>query len=60
MPSVVNRSASIVFLVTGESKAKVLKEVFKDFSSKVYPAQLIQPLNGELHWFLDEEAAKYV
>lgn len=60
MPSVVNRSAAITFLVTGEKKAKALQEIIADPTSKIYPAQLIQPLNGELHWFIDEEAAKYL
>ena len=60
MPSVINRSASIVFLVTGEKKAKVLKEILHDSEAHKYPAQLIQPLNGELHWFVDDEAAKYL
>jgi 6-phosphogluconolactonase len=60
MPSVVNQSASVAFLITGEAKAKVLQEIIENSSSKKYPAQLIQPENGELHWFVDEGAAKYL
>jgi 6-phosphogluconolactonase len=60
MPSVINKSAAVVFLVTGEKKAKILQEVITNPSSKKYPAQLIQPSNGELHWFIDTEAAKYL
>ncbi|MEO6454826.1 MAG: 6-phosphogluconolactonase [Ginsengibacter sp.] len=56
MPSIVNKAASVIFLVTGREKAEVLKNVLED-SSNQYPAQLIKPLNGNLHWFLDEEAA---
>ncbi len=59
MPSVVNRSSAVVFLVTGEKKALVLKEVLEGKEQK-YPAQLIQPSNKELHWFIDKEAAKYL
>ena len=55
MPDVVNRSAAVVFLVTGENKAAVLKQVLAAGSLK-YPAQLIQPLNGELHFFMDDAA----
>ncbi len=58
MPSVVNKSAGVVFLVTGENKAKVLQEVIENPGSQKYPAQLIQPSNSELHWFLDEEAGQ--
>jgi 6-phosphogluconolactonase len=60
MPSIVNRSSAIVFLITGENKAKVLQEVIENTATKEYPSQLIQPANGELHWFLDEEAAKFI
>ena len=56
MPSIVNKACSIIFLVTGIEKAKVLKAVLHG-SPGQYPAQLIQPVNGQLHWFLDEEAA---
>ena len=58
LPSVVNRSAAIAFLVTGENKATVLKEVLQGSASNKYPAQLIQPANGELFWFIDEAAGK--
>jgi 6-phosphogluconolactonase len=27
---------------------------------ELYPAQLIQPLDGTANWFMDKEAAKYV
>jgi 6-phosphogluconolactonase len=57
MPSVVNRSSAIAFLITGESKAKILQEVL-EHQQHNYPAQLIQPANGELYWFVDQAAAK--
>jgi 6-phosphogluconolactonase len=60
MPAVVNKSSAIVFLVTGESKAKILEEVLQNITPHNYPAQLIQPANDELHWFVDEAAAKYL
>lgn len=55
---VVNLSSAIAFLVTGKNKAPTLKQVLKgNFQPEKFPSQLIKPLNGELHWFLDEEAA---
>ena len=60
MPSVVNKSSAIVFFVTGVAKAKVLKEVIEEPVNHNYPSQLIQPSNGELHWFLDSSAAKFL
>ena len=59
MPLLINRAAKIAFLVEGEKKAAVLKEVLEGKNNPTkYPAQIIKPLNGDLHWFLDEGAAK--
>ncbi|MBA3675358.1 MAG: 6-phosphogluconolactonase, partial [Chitinophagaceae bacterium] len=59
MPSIVNRSSAVAFLVTGEKKAKVLQHVLEGADNN-YPVQLIQPLNNELHWFIDENIAQYL
>ena len=60
MPAVVNRSSAVAFLVTGENKANVLQQIIEEPEQHNYPARLIQPYNNELHWFLDEGAAKYL
>jgi 6-phosphogluconolactonase len=57
MPAVVNRAAAIAFLVTGKNKAQVVKEVMEAQQQYLYPVQLIQPVNNEVHWFIDEDAA---
>ena len=55
---VINHGKKITFLVTGESKARIVNEIFqKHFASKAYPASYIMPLNGTLTWLLDENAA---
>ena len=55
---VVNKSGAIFFLVSSSSKAKVLQEVLKGkFDPDTYPSQIINPANGQLHWFVDEDAA---
>jgi 6-phosphogluconolactonase len=57
VPHVVNRSACIAFLVTGPAKAPILNKILHNTAAPhSYPAQLIQPSNGELHWFIDEAA----
>lgn len=53
---VVNRAVGVAFLVTGEGKAGVVNAVLHGAPGQ-FPAQRIQPLNGNLHWFLDEAAA---
>lgn len=48
---------NIVFLVSGPSKAAILADVFKK-PEKKYPAQAVHPINGNLEWFIDKDAAK--
>jgi len=56
---IVNRAKRIAFLVCGTSKAIALKEVIEGaFRPEEYPAQIIQPKEGELFWFVDEAAAE--
>lgn len=57
----INQAKNVAFIIFGENKAKALEKVFgeeKDFAS--YPSQLINPVNGELQWFVDEAAASLV
>jgi len=54
----INQAAVVAFLVAGAAKARVLHEVLEGPQNPHrLPAQLIRPLNGELLWFLDGEAA---
>ena len=51
-----NNGASVVFLVSGAEKAQIVKEVLE--GPEKYPAQAVKPINGELIWMLDQDAAK--
>ncbi len=56
---ITNKAAAVCFLVAGKSKAPALKEVLQgEYQPDVYPSQCIKPLNGNLHWFIDEDAAE--
>lgn len=50
-----NSGASVVFLVSGADKAEIVKAVLE--GPKQYPAQFVQPANGQLLWMLDRLAA---
>jgi 6-phosphogluconolactonase len=50
-----NNGASVLFLVSGAEKAEIVKEVLE--GPQKYPAQFVQPTNGELIWMLDRDAA---
>jgi 6-phosphogluconolactonase len=54
--STINNSEEVIFLVTGRSKADILKKILED-QNKIYPAAFIKPINGELKYFIDEEAS---
>jgi 6-phosphogluconolactonase len=55
---VLNNGAEVMFLVGGEEKAQVVREIFKSESKNVYPCQRVRPVNGRLLWLLDNAAAK--
>ena len=54
---VINHAAEVLFLVAGEEKAEVLKDVFEGEPGK-YPCQNVQPVNGRLLWIVDKVVAK--
>ncbi|KAA9041927.1 6-phosphogluconolactonase [Ginsengibacter hankyongi] len=59
MPLIVNRASHIAFMIDGKKKSGVLKKVIEGpYNPLFLPAQIIQPKSGQLHWFLDEDAAK--
>jgi 6-phosphogluconolactonase len=51
----INRASQIIFLASGKQKAKALARVM-DRSADV-PARLVRPINGQLLWLVDQEAA---
>ncbi len=56
---VINRAATVCFLVTGTAKANRLSEILsKGEMGKLLPAGGIHPVNGELIWFADRNAAQ--
>jgi 6-phosphogluconolactonase len=52
----INNSRTILFLVSGASKTKILQEVLEGAPNR-FPAQRIQPTSGKLFWFVDDTAA---
>ena len=57
----INQAKQIAFLVYGTGKAAAVKQVIQGIrNSEQFPAQLIKPVRGELHWFLDAAAASLI
>ncbi|MEO7992651.1 MAG: 6-phosphogluconolactonase [Chryseolinea sp.] len=56
--SMINLARHIAFLVYGRGKAEAVHHVLEDESNiEEYPAQLINPMQGIVKWFVDEAAA---
>ena len=54
----INQARQVAFLVFGADKAEAVQQIQQaKRDADQYPAQLIRPKQGELHWFLDEAAA---
>ena len=54
----INQAHVVAFLVYGSDKSAAVQSVINGTRNvEEYPAQLIAPTEGELHWFLDEAAA---
>lgn len=54
-----NSAALVIYLVSGASKAAILRDVLDGPRRPLrYPAQLIQPANGNTLWLVDEAAAR--
>ncbi|OOP55152.1 MAG: 6-phosphogluconolactonase [Candidatus Brocadia carolinensis] len=54
----INQTREAMFLISGASKAPVLREVLEgDYQPQRLPAQIIQPVNGRLLFIVDREAA---
>jgi 6-phosphogluconolactonase len=61
MPTVFNQARKVVFLVAGNAKTSILKEVLESPQDpKRWPAQLIHPAHGELIWLADRAAALHL
>ncbi|EOR93624.1 6-phosphogluconolactonase, eukaryotic type [Arcticibacter svalbardensis MN12-7] len=55
----INLARTIIIMLYGLNKANALYEVLEgERNTEKYPAQLIQPIDGEVHWLVDEAAAK--
>lgn len=58
---VLNNSNRVFFLVTGKNKALRVSEIMNnDEAAKLLPAFYIQPENGELIWYIDQDAASLI
>lgn len=60
-PVALNAARHTAFLVTGSKKAEMLNNVINgSYQPELWPVQLINPQHGDLIWFIDKAAARYL
>ncbi len=52
-----NASAKIIFLISGESKAAMVRRLINGDISEELPASMVRPVDGTVEFLLDEQAA---
>ncbi|XP_023221208.1 6-phosphogluconolactonase-like [Centruroides sculpturatus] len=57
---VINNAHNVIFIALGGSKAKIIKEIFREDSSNPLPAARISPSHGQLYWLMDNAAASEI
>ncbi|MGH9455969.1 MAG: 6-phosphogluconolactonase, partial [Terriglobia bacterium] len=56
---VLNAAAELIFLVAGADKAETLRRVLGGANgAPEFPSQGIRPVNGQVRWYLDPDAAR--
>ena len=53
----INNAANVMFLIEGEEKSHVLAEALRS-DVNTYPVQHVSPANGNLTWYVDEDAGR--
>ncbi len=57
-PPVINAAKQVLFVVGGSDKEKALEAVLEgSFQPNLYPAQIVNPVQGDVVWLLDSDAA---
>jgi 6-phosphogluconolactonase len=54
---VLNHAAEVLFLVSGQGKAQILRDIFDPSKANLFPAQAVHPLEGKILWLADRQAA---
>ncbi len=53
---VINWSRNVAVVAIGKSKASVVKKIFYGGRGRKLPIEMVNPLEGRVDWFLDEDA----
>ena len=57
----INNADSVIFLVTGKNKAGIVDKIINSRAESVdFPATYVDPVYGDLHWFIDTDAGSHL
>lgn len=60
-PRLINAAENVTFLVSGERKARRLRQVLVGpYQPEALPAQVVRPSRGRLRWLIDQAAALHL
>ncbi|MBC8506922.1 MAG: 6-phosphogluconolactonase [Anaerolineales bacterium] len=60
-PRLINAAQNVTFLVSGERKARRLRQVLVGpYQPEILPSQVVRPSQGRLRWLVDEAAALHL
>ena len=54
----INHAAEVLYLIAGDDKAEVLRDILEGEKKDAYPIQQVQPVNGKLLWIIEKGAAR--
>jgi 6-phosphogluconolactonase len=57
---IINNAGMVIFLVSGKKKAEIVNKIINGAGKAEYPADYVKPVDGNVIWYLDDEAASLV
>ena len=54
----INHATEVLYLIAGDDKAEVLRDILEGEKKDAYPTQQVQPVNGKLLWIIEKGAAR--
>jgi 6-phosphogluconolactonase len=55
----INHACNVIFVATGPAKTNIISKVLNSKKKQPeFPVQMVNPSNGQLHWFIDRAAAE--
>jgi 6-phosphogluconolactonase len=54
---VLNHARQVLFLASGQSKQNIIRSILQQGNPDELPAGLVQPVTGNIAWYLDQDAA---